>query len=86
MWTGARLCEADVRTTGISAFYGFAHDGAWCVRLSKYLEDTGDDLYRDPAKGELVIGIYRADESCDAALLYAGPLVYLFWESYASRM
>lgn len=33
------LCEAGVRAIGISGFYGFAHEGAWCVRLSKHLED-----------------------------------------------
>ena len=40
----------------------------------------GDDRYRDPAKGELVIGIYRTGETCEAALLYADPLVDLFWD------
>lgn len=40
----------------------------------------GDDRYRDPAKGELVIGIYRSGATCEAALLYADPLVDLFWD------
>lgn len=40
----------------------------------------GDDRYRDPAKEELVIGIYRTGATCEAALLYADPLVDLFWD------
>ena len=71
------LCEAGVRAIGISGFYGFAHEGAWCVRLSKHLEDHPAQRVLFLGDNDTALNFQFADAAVKLAVLAGAVPVVL---------